>query len=198
MPTDAAPSDRRRFLKLGLLGTAAVFVSGGALRWFALGYRQQLSGDDEAIGLSVKELAVARALVEALLPAEDGFPSGISLRVHQRIDEEVWSADEALGRDIRDGLQLIEHATLAYGFSARFTSLGVDARRAYFEKLLTSKNETLRFLAVGLRQMVHLFYYGHPDAWSAISYPGPLVKDPSPPESSRWYAELHKSGGRNQ
>jgi Gluconate 2-dehydrogenase subunit 3 len=197
MKTHAEVVSRRRFFALSAGGAVVVAAAGGALRWFAFGYSKLLGPGDHPIALSVKEMAIAKAIVETLLPGEDGFPSGVSLAVHQRIDEETWAAGEGLQSDLKDGLALLEHATLAYGFGSRFTSLSRDAREAYFDKLLRGSNETLRLVASGLRQMTYLLYYAQPEVWPHIGYPGPMVEKAVPPDSHVAYVELvrRKGGG---
>jgi hypothetical protein len=63
---------RRRLLAAGL-GGGALLLMGSGLRWFAGGYR--LLEGERALGLSVKELCVVRALVETFFPAVDALPS---------------------------------------------------------------------------------------------------------------------------
>jgi hypothetical protein len=192
-----APS-RRKFLKLGLGGSLLLAAGGGIFswRWLTRGYAQLLAPGDKPLGLSVKEFVIARAFVNALLPAEDGFPSGDSLGLPQRLDEEIWVAPAELGADLKAGLQLLEHATLWNGFSARFTALPAPAQRAYIGKLLSGSNNTLCIVALAFKEMVYLFYYGHPDVWKYIGYEGPLIAKAVPPESAIAYrALLRKTGG---
>jgi hypothetical protein len=178
---------RRRVLAAGL-GGGALLLMGSGLRWFAGGYR--LLAGERALGLSVKELCVVRALVEAFFPAVDGLPSGVALRVHQRIDEEVWAQPQAVREDLQAALQLIEHSPPLLGFGGRMSSLDVATREQAFQRLLTSDQDVVVQAAVALKQMAHLFYYAHPDTWKALSYDGPLVPEPVPAESSTRYQAL--------
>lgn len=190
---------RRSFLKVGL-GGALLLAGGGLLGWriFELGergYGRFIASGEAPIALSVKEFAVVKSLVRALLPAEDGFPSGESLGIAQRIDEEVWAAAPELRRDLKAGLQLLEHATALQGFSSRFTRLETAAQRAYLEKLLAGSNNTLGLVAVAFKQMAHLFYYGHESVWKHIGYDGPLIKTAVPPDSTVAYKALLRKVG---
>lgn len=164
-------------------------------RFFELGYGRFIAAGEAPIALSVKEFAVVKALVRALLPAADGFPSGESLGVAQRIDEEVWAAAPETRRDLKAGLQLLEHATALQGFSSRFTRLDEAAQRAYLEKLLAGSNNTLCLVALAFKEMAHLFYYGHESVWKQIGYDGPLVKTAVPPDSSIAYQSLLRKTG---
>lgn len=190
------PADpgRRRLLKLGLGGAIAVAAGGGALRWIAGGYGSQLAADDSPIALSPKEFAVVKAFVAALIPADGAFPSGVALGVHQRIDEEMWSAAAPMRADMKNGLQLLEHATLLHGFGSRFTALGAGARLQYLEALLREKPGALQQVAFALKEMAYLFYYARNETWNGIGYDGPFVTVPRPPDSRAAYQALRRGG----
>lgn len=178
---------RRRVLAGGV-ATGALLALGGGLSWVSLGYR--LRSGEVAIGLSEKELCVVRALVDALLPAADGMPGGVDVGVHQRIDEEVWAAQTDTASDLRAAIQLIEHAPPLFGRASRMSRLPVAERAAVLERLAVSGVDVVVQASVSLKQMAHLFYYGHPKVWPHLGYDGPLVATPRPPASSRRYAEL--------
>jgi hypothetical protein len=178
---------RRRLLAAGLGGGALLLVGSG-LRWFTSGY--QLRPGEVALGLSIKELCVVRALVEMFFPASGALPSGVALGVHQRIDEEVWSQPQAMREDLQAAIQLIEHGSLLLGFPGRMSSLDVATRERAFQRMLTSDQDVVVQAAVALKQMAHLFYYGHPDTWKAIGYDGPWQPRPLPAESSARYQSL--------
>jgi hypothetical protein len=183
---------RRRLLKLGLVGAAIVAAGGGTLRWFAGGYASQLEADEIPIAFTTKELAIVKAFVAALLPAEEGSPSGVALRVHQHIDEEMWAASAGTRSDMKNGLQLFEHATVTHGFAGRFTSLSPEARLAYVDKLLRGGPGALQQVAFALKEIAYLFYYVRPETWKTIGYDGPFVPEPKPPASHVAYEALLK------
>lgn len=177
----------RRYALFGLAG-AALLACGGGLSWIKLGYG--LEPGDVPIGLSLKELAIVRAIVEALLPADGDLPSGISLGVHQRIDEEIWSASPAIAADLRSALGLIEHLPPIYGYLGRFTRLSLEERLAFFDEMLAAGPTPVVQAAVALKQLCSFFYWGHEATWPAIGYDGPWMRTPRPPPSSLRYAEL--------
>jgi hypothetical protein len=187
---------RRRLLKGGL-GGALLLAGGGLLGWriFERGYGPFITSGEVPIALSVKEFAIVKALVRAILPAEAGFPSGESLGVPQRIDEEVWAAAPALRSDLKAGVQILEHATALHGFPSRFTRLPAADQRVYLEKLLAGSNNTLCLIALALKEMAHLFYYGNEAVWRHIGYDGPLVKTAVPPDSTVAYKALLRKIG---
>ncbi|MBI2795284.1 MAG: gluconate 2-dehydrogenase subunit 3 family protein [Gemmatimonadetes bacterium] len=190
----SADPRRRRLLKLGLGGALAVAAGGTALRWLAGGYGSQLAPGDTPIALSPKEFAVVKAFVDALIPASGAFPSGVALGVHQRIDEEMWSAAAPMRGDMKNGLQLLEHATLLDGFGSRFTALGAEARLAYIEALLRARPGALQQVAFALKEMAYLFYYARTETWKGIGYDGPFVAIPKPPDSRAAYQALVRQG----
>lgn len=181
---------RRRLLKVGLVGGVAVAAGGALLRWLRFGYSSHLDPNEKPVAFTVKEFAIAKAAVEAMLPAEDGLPSGLSLGIPQQVDEQVWTANDLLRADFKNGLQLLEHATLTNGYRSRFTALSLAERRAYLDGLMNGSNSVLAQVAFGLKEMIHLRYYGHPGVWKSIGYDGPLVPEPVPPASALAYAGL--------
>lgn len=184
---------RRKALSIGLGGAALLAVGGGVASWVSSGYGALLAPGDVAIALSVKELAVVRALVDALFPEEDGFPSGVSLGVHQRVDEELWAAPDALRDQLKNGIQLLEHAPPLYGEAHRFTALGRHKRAEVFAAVLRSRRATLRQIGIALKQLTHLYYYTSPIVWPHIHYDGTFVETPKPPDSHLSYEQLLKS-----
>lgn len=180
---------RRRLFKLGFAGAAVLAVAGAAGRLFT---GDDLAAGEVALGLTPHGLHVARAIVEALTPEEDGFPSGVSLKIHQRLDEEAWAAPPLVRDDINSALMLLEHAPLLLGFGARLSRLPVDRRLAAFEALLQHKARLVVASASSVRQMIYVFYYGHPSTWVGMGYAGPFVPEARPPESALRYAELSR------
>lgn len=177
---------RRRLLQVGAAGGLVIA---------ALGLVRGLSGGrptdpDRAIALSPSGFLIGRALVEALLPAEDGFPSGLELGVHQRLDEEVWASPPVVRDDLESALTLLEYAPPVVGRYSRLSHLDPAERLACFEALLRSRPRLVVAAAVSLKQMLHAFYHAHPAVWAGMGYEGPFVQTPVPHASSLRYAEL--------
>jgi hypothetical protein len=176
---------RRRLLTFGL-GGAVLLACGGGLGWVTAGYR--VDPGDVPIGLSIKELAVVRAIVEALLPADGDLPGGLALGVHQRIDEEVWAAPDPVRSDLKSAIVLIEHLPPLLGFPGRFSRLAPDEREACLRAMLLAGPTPVVQAAVALKQMCSLFYYSRAETWGALGYDGPWVPE-KPPESAVRYRE---------
>lgn len=177
----------RRRVAFGL-GGALVLACGGGLARLGSGYA--LGEGDVPIGLTRKQLAIVRAVVDTLLPADGDLPAGTAVGVHQRIDEEVWAADDGLRSDLRAAITLVEHVPPVFGFLGRFTTLDPEERLRCFTALLRARPGPLVAAAVALRQMCTLFYYCAPETWPAIGYDGPWVATPRPPDSALRYREL--------
>ena len=179
---------RRRLIQTGIAGGALLAVGGTVLGWATIGYH--LEPGEVAIGLSVKEFCVVRALVDAIVPGSGKLKSGVSLGLPQRIDEEVWAADDGMRSDISDMLQFIEHIPPLYGHFGRFSSLDHEAREKVLHSLMTSSQTIFVQAAAAVKEIVYLFYYSHDETWSALGYPGPLVDYKSPPASALEYQKL--------
>jgi hypothetical protein len=184
---------RRRFLQLGIGGVVSLALGGSVLRWIKGGYH--LAKGDVAIGLSVKQLTVVRAIVDALAPGENGWPSGLALGVHRSVDEQFWAADPALSADLRAGLELIEHVPPLFGHFGRLSSLDREARQEVYARLLESRFDVLVQVATAMKQLVLLCYYTREEVWPFIGYDGPWIKQAKPPESALAYAELVRKAG---
>lgn len=179
---------RRRLIQTGIAGGALLAVGGTVLGWATLGY--QLEPGEVAIALSVKEFCVVRALVDTIVPGSGKLKPGVQLGVPQRIDEEVWAADDGMRSDIKNMLQFIEHIPPLYGHFGRFSSLDQSAREKVLHSLMTSSLTVFVQAATAVKEIVYLFYYSHDETWTALSYPGPLVDYKSPPASAIEYQHL--------
>ena len=105
-----------------------------------------------------------KGFVARAAPRRGRLPSGESLGVPQRIDEEMWAASADTRSDLKNGLQLFEHATITHGFASRFTSLDPGARSAPTStKLLRGEPGALQQIAFALKEIVYLFYYARRD-----------------------------------
>lgn len=184
---------RRGFLKLGVASGAVFAAAGAGLAWWSVGYAELLGPEERPISLTAKELAIVKALVNALLPADGDLPSGVSLGIPQRVDEELWAADPAARSEIAWGLQLLEHLPRLYGLRGRLTELSPDGARDYLARVLAGPRESLRQVVLAMRQLLHLLYYAHRATWVAIGYGGPFVEKAVAPDTHAHYRSLWRS-----
>jgi hypothetical protein len=176
---------RRRVITWGASG-AALLAVGGVLRAVTRSYALP-TGEAPPVALSVKELVVVRAIVQALHPGEGAFPAGLALGVDRSIDEEIYSQDPAMAQDLKDAIQLLEHAPPVVGVWGRLTELEPGARADAFEKLKTRGPDVVVQAAVALHQLAGLLVFGHPQTWRAMGYDGPLQPQAVPHDSHARY-----------
>jgi hypothetical protein len=185
---------RRRLIQLGIGGSILLAAGGGALSWLTRGYR--LLPGEAAIGLGQKELCVARAVVEALLPGGEGFPSGVELGIPQRIDEEAWAADDETRSDLSAALDLIEHAPPLIGVFGRLSALDIPERTRALEAMMRHSWDVVAKSAIAIRQLCLVFYFSRDETWAPIGYEGPWLPVARPPDSAHRYAELFAERAR--
>lgn len=179
--------ERRKFLKLGAVGAGVLVSSAAIYRWVASGYSQKLPKGARPVALSPKEFVVMNALIEILFPDLKDTAA-----LTQRMDEEIWAASHYLRSDLKDGIQVLEHAPPMMGFAGRFSSLAIADREKCLDAYLVGSLDILRQVAFGLKEMIHFFYYTHPESWKAIGYEGPFVAEAKPHESRAAYREVLK------
>lgn len=178
---------RRRTLLLGL-GGALLTAGGGAALVATTGYTPDPR--DVPVACTAKELVIVRAIVEALLPADDGAPSGADLGVVQRIDEELWSAAPAVREDLRRALSVLEWWPVLAGFGGRLSRLPPAEAALALQHALERGPRAAAQAASAYKQLTHLFGYAADASWAAIGYDGPWVETPRPPPSSLAYRAL--------
>jgi hypothetical protein len=184
---------RRRWIALGI-GGGSLLAFGGVLRWLTSGY--ELPAGTRALVLSDKERVVVRAIVEALLPGVDGFPSGLELGVDQRFDEELWAQPDHTRADLLDAIEVLEHAPPLFGAMGRLSSLAPAARVEVLEAMKCGSTDVIVQAAGAIEQMLHAFYYGDARVWPVIGYDGPWIAVARPPQSATRYAELLQAARR--
>jgi hypothetical protein len=165
---------RRRFLKTGLAGAAALAIAGGIAWIRRVGTAAALPAlDDDA-------RSVVRAIVPSMLAG--ALPAADPDRA-LAVDETVLAVDRAVA-----GLPPASRGELAQLFS--LLSLGVgrrvfagvasawnDATRdeidAFLASWQTSRWSLKRTAYDALHQLVIAAWYANPRAWPSIGYPGP-------------------------
>ena len=165
-----------------------LLAAGGALSWWTVGY--PLRDGEVALGLSPKAYCVVRSLVELLCAGSDGLPDGVAEGVAQRIDEEVWSADDATRADLEAAIQLLEHLPPYFGFGGRLSSLPMEQREACFQQYLEGDDTVIARAATSIKQLAHFLFFSRDAVWGAIGYDGPWVAAPKLPESGLRYRQL--------
>ena len=166
---------RRSFLKYGLLGATALAVGGGA--W--LGTRRTRP-DPSLAGpfavLSPEEATFFRALADRLLPPRPRFPSPADVNLERRIDALLALMPVEGQREVKQLVGLFENALAGFlldGQWRTFTSSSAEQQDARIRGWQQSRYRIRRTGYKALKKIVYGSYYGAPETWPAIGYPGP-------------------------
>jgi hypothetical protein len=166
---------RRSFLKYGLAGAALLAVGGGT---FLATRRTRpapgLTGPFVALG--PEEATVLLALSERLLPARPGFPSPLDVDLPRRIDALVSLMPPDGQKEVRQLVGLFENALAGLvldGQLRTFTAGSPEQQDARIRSWQTSRILVRRTGYRALKKIVYSSYYGAPETWKAIGYPGP-------------------------
>ncbi|HWP35337.1 MAG TPA: gluconate 2-dehydrogenase subunit 3 family protein [Thermodesulfobacteriota bacterium] len=166
---------RRRFLKVGLAGTAVV-VLGGA----GLALRRTLLREGPAGGLATltpQEFSIFAAIADRVCPpGGEGAPGAAALEVARRADRLLATLDEPAQREFKLLLHLVESALVGFLFEGRlrpFTRLPPAEQ----DRVLASwGGSRLAFRRTGyeaVKRLAGALYYADRRTWARIGYPGP-------------------------
>jgi hypothetical protein len=167
-------SGRRRFLKLGLAGSALLAAAAGGL---VLSRRPETCHPCQWIHQGDRQLL--RALVPVMLAG--ALPSGRSGA--QAIDEIITGVDVTVAHfpptvraEIRQLLWLLESPLtrpLLAGIWSPWSEAGVDAIQAFLNSWKHSRLDLKRVGYAALHDLVVGAWYANPLSWPRIGYPGP-------------------------
>lgn len=177
-PAPRSPS-RRRFLRLGIGGAAALGL-GGLFAWHTSGYELAPVDAARLTALSPKEYLVMDAVAARMLRADGpGWPGTREVGVALAIDRMVARLDEANRTDLQRLIHLLEHGLpLRTGRLSRFTRLSGDDQDAVLASMESSSIGLLRGAFEGLKSLCVLAYFRDERTWAPIGYDGPLVDRP--------------------
>jgi hypothetical protein len=180
-PAGAPPQrSRRRFLRLGLAGAAALAV-GGIFAWQTTGYEVPVDTERRLRALSPKEYLIVAALAARILRTDArDLPTSAELDVALFIDGMVARLDAANRRDFSSLLQLLEHAMpRGSGHASRFTRLDGDAQDAVLSAMMTSSVGLVRGAFEALKSLCVMGYFRDARTWAALGYDGPTLGRPA-------------------
>ena len=164
---------RRRFLQLGLGGTALLAV--GAI---GLGLQPtRLHADTPTLKVfSPKEYAILHAMAQRICPGGDGLPSIDDLQVCEKLDTLFSRMSPRDQKDIKLALNVFENAVAGLVLEGRvtpFTQLDPKAQDDVLERWRDSSLSTARVIFRSVRDLVAGTYWGDPRCFAAVGYPGP-------------------------
>lgn len=172
-------ASRRRFLRLGVAGTAALAV-GSALAWNLSGYEIPDGVRRRLVALTAKEYLIVKALAARILRRDaDDLPTPEELHVASAIDQLVAKLDEGNRTDLKKLLHLLEHGLpWTCARPSRFTRLDGASQDVVLASMMTSRVALLRGAFDSLKSLCVMAYFKDARTWAAIGYDGPLVRRP--------------------
>jgi hypothetical protein len=165
---------RRTFIAAGVVGAAALATAG----WLrgphapSLGIaRRALDGDAEAIIGAIVPVLLADAL-----PAEPRAHADAIAQTVTAIDIAVAGLAPAAQAELAQLFALLALPPVRMGFAgvaAPWPQASPADVRRFLDRCRDSSWTLLRSAYEALHQLIYAAWYGNPQSWSAIGYPGP-------------------------
>jgi hypothetical protein len=167
---------RRQFIKAGIIGGAALTAAG---LFYSRGLKEAPS---TAVlrGLTLSERTIVAALVPAILAGVlPGSGEARSKAIAQTVDGvgvAIAGLSAAAQKELSELFSLLGIAparVLLAGLWPSWEQASAAEVAAFLEGWRESRFALLRSAYAGLHDLVLGAWYGAPDAWEAIGYPGP-------------------------
>lgn len=165
---------RRTFIAAGIAGTAAL----AAACWLrgphapASGVaRRALDADGESVFA-----AVAPVLLDGALPTDRAARDAALARTLDGIDVAVAGLAPDARKELSQLIALLALPPVRIAFvrvSSPWNEAAPDEVRRFLDRCRDSLTTLLRAAYDALHQLTFAAWYGNPDAWPAIGYPGP-------------------------
>ncbi len=165
---------RRSVLKFGLGGAALLAVGGVGLSLRATvmrAPRRPLQVLDE------QQFSVLAAVADRVMPGDgDQLPAAWDLEVPEKIDGVLATVHPADAAEVGQLLLLLESALAGLVLDGRprtFTGSSAEQQDAALEDWRGSRIGVRRTGFRALQKTILAAYYGSPETWEAVGYPGP-------------------------
>ncbi len=166
---------RRRFLKVGLAGTAVV-VLGGA----GLALRRTVLREGPAARLKTftpKEFSIFAAIADRVCPpGGDGAPGATALEVARKADLVVSTLDEPTRKEFKLLLHVFDNGLAGFLFEGRLRPFTQLSPAEQDRSLASWGRSRLAFRRTGyeaVKRLAGALYYADERTWTRIGYPGP-------------------------
>lgn len=171
---------RRRFVRLGLGGTALLGL-GGLFAYQSSGYEVPSATAARLLILTPKEFLIVSAVSARILRRDaDDLPLPEEVDAAFTIDRLVADLDAPNRTDLLRLLHALEHALpLSIGVPSRFTRASAEEQDALLLRMSTHEVGLLRGAFDALKSLCVMAYFSHPLTWDAIGYDGPMVARPA-------------------
>jgi hypothetical protein len=175
---------RRGFLKKGLIG-AAILAGGGVLSLMAAPGKRTRTPHGKLAVLSPYEYAIFAAAAARLAPGDGAadWPTAEALQTGDRLDALLAELHPGAARDFRRLLHVFESALTgltATGVPLPFTRCTPAQQDRRLEAWRHTRVEVLRSGYQAMKRLAHALYYGSPQIYERVGYPGPPVVPQSP------------------
>lgn len=165
---------RRGLLTLGVASAAVLAVGGGAL---ALLHPGVAGGKLSARGREVFG-AIARALLDGSLPADEAAAAGEVQGLLERVDRVVAGLPPHAQGELSQLLALLGSTAGRYaiaGLAQEWQSAAVAQRQQALQAMRVSGIALRRQAYQALHDIAGSAYFSEPATWGAIGYPGPIA-----------------------
>ncbi len=182
----AAPLDRRRFLRRGLVGGGLLVAA--AVAPFAFRSTRLRAPHAPLRLLSPGEYSVLAAAAARIVPGDGAgprWPTADALDCAGKIDALMAGVHPDAGNDFRRLLRLLESSAFGAvqaGTPRPFTRSAPAEQDARLEAWRTSRLELLRTGYQAVKRLADATYYASPETYALVGYPGP-PDVPQPPDA---------------
>lgn len=165
---------RRGFLKKGLLGAALLAAAGGGT-WLATRRTRPDPALRSALVFDAAQLTVLLAVANRMIPEHPGFPRPAEVGLAAKVDAIAAMAHPAAQKELRQLVSLFESGLSGLlDLSPRlFTECDVATQDRRLRHWQNSRLAIRRTGFRALKRLVSAAYYGSPETWAAVGYPGP-------------------------
>jgi hypothetical protein len=132
--------------------------------------------DNNRLTFSARELAILAAVTETILPQNNDFPSGLTLKVAEGVDSLLSKAHPSVIAEIKQLLMLLENAAinaLTQFHPIPFSQMLLEERTAIFDGWASSPLALQRKGFKALNGLCQSAYYAQSGVHSLVGYDGP-------------------------
>lgn len=167
-------TNRRSFLKAGLLATAVLAAGGGIYRAVHTPRPQRFVLDGEA---RAALHAIVPAVLAGALPADPAARSAAVSRTIEGVHTAISNLPLAVQKEVQDLFGLLALAParrLLTGVSGGWTTADPQEVSAFLQDWRLHRFALLRTAYGALHDLSLGAWYAQPASWNAIGYPGPM------------------------
>ena len=167
-------AQRRRLLKTGLFAGLGLALLGGSYTWL----RGRESGAAAVFDPKARTLmaALAPAMLGAALPAESGPRQAAMNSLLAAVGAAIAGLSPPLQKELGELFALLNSAAgrfIVAGVRSAWSEARVDEVDAFLLRWRNSRFELLQSAYAALHDLIFGAWYGLPESWAAIAYPGP-------------------------